>query len=105
MHEFVLSAAAQLKAFGCGANDIAKALIDRGFHPPTAYFPITVKEALMIEPTETESRETLDAFADAMIEIARLVRESPQQIKDAPVTTALSRLDITKAERDMDLGA
>ena len=105
MHEFVLSAAAQLKATGCGANDIAKALIDRGFHPPTVYFPITVKEALMIEPTETESKETLDAFADAMIEIARLVRESPQQIKDAPVSTALSRLDITKAERDMDLGA
>jgi len=60
---------------------------------------------MMIEPTETESRETLDAFADAMIEIARLIRDDPQAIKDAPVTTALSRLDITKAERDMDLGA
>ena len=92
------------KASGCGANDIAKALIDRGFHPPTAYFPITVKEALMIEPTETESRETLDAFADAMIEIARLVRETPQQIKDAPVTTALSRLDITQGGTGHGLG-
>jgi len=105
MHEFVLSAAAQMRESGCGANDIAKALIDRGFHPPTAYFPLTVKESLMIEPTETESRETLDAFADAMIEIARLIRDDPQKIKDAPVTTALSRLDITKAEKDMDLGA
>jgi len=105
LHEFVLSAAAQLRDSGCGANDIAKALIDRGFHPPTMYFPITVKEAMMIEPTETESRETLDAFADAMIEIARLIRDDPQAIKDAPVTTAVSRLDITKAERDMDLGA
>ena len=103
MHEFVVSAAAQAKA-GCSANDIAKALIDRGFHPPTAYFPLTVKEALMIEPTETESRETLDEFADALAEIAELVEKDPQQILDAPKTTPVSRLDITAAERRMDLG-
>lgn len=103
MHEFVISAAAQAKA-GCTANDIAKALIDRGFHPPTVYFPLTVKEAMMVEPTETESKETLDAFADAMADIARLVHDDPQQIHDAPRTTPVSRLDITAAERGMDLG-
>ena len=103
MHEFVASAVRQAKA-GVTANDIAKALIDRGFHPPTVYFPLTVKEAMMIEPTETESKETLDAFAEAMIEIAQLVTDNPQEILDAPVTTPVSRLDITGAERRMDLG-
>ena len=103
MHEFVVSASRQAKA-GVAANDIAKSLIDRGFHPPTVYFPLTVKEAMMIEPTETESRETIDAFADAMIEIARLVTEDPQRILDAPTTTPVSRLDVTGAERRMDLG-
>jgi glycine dehydrogenase subunit 2 len=103
MHEFVLSAAAQAEA-GCTANDIAKALIDRGFHPPTVYFPLIVKEAMMVEPTETESKETLDAFAEAMADIARLVREDPKQIRQAPRTTPVSRLDLTKAERQMDLG-
>ena len=103
MHEFVVSAAAQARK-GVKATDIAKALIDRGFHPPTVYFPLTVKEAMMIEPTETESRETLDAFADAMLEIARLVEDDPSAVLDAPVTTPVSRLDVTAAERGMDLG-
>jgi glycine dehydrogenase subunit 2 len=103
MHEFVLSAAQQAKE-GCNANDIAKALIDRGFHPPTVYFPQTVKEAMMIEPTETESKETLDAFADALIEIRRLIHEDPAQIRNAPVSTPVSRLDITASERRMDFG-
>ncbi len=103
MHEFVASAAVQAKS-GCGANDIAKALIDRGFHPPTVYFPLTVKEAMMIEPTETESKETLDAFAEAMVAIARHIREDPQEILDAPKTTPVCRLDLTQAERHMDLG-
>ena len=103
MHEFVVSAAAQARK-GVKATDIAKALIDRGFHPPTVYFPLTVKEAMMIEPTETESRETLDAFADAMLEIARLVEDDPRAVLDAPVTTPVSRLDVTAAERGMDLG-
>jgi glycine dehydrogenase subunit 2 len=103
MHEFVLSAAEQAQA-GCTANDIAKALIDRGFHPPTVYFPLIVKEALMVEPTETEPKETLDAFADAMAEIARLVVQDPQQVRNAPASTPVSRLDLTRAERQMDLG-
>jgi len=103
MHEFVISAAAQAAA-GCTANDIAKALIDRGFHPPTVYFPLTVKEALMVEPTETESKETLDAFAAAMADIARLVREDPQQVRETPKTTPVSRLNPTEAARRMDLG-
>jgi len=103
MHEFVISAKEQAKA-GCAARDIAKALIDYGFHPPTAYFPLTVKEALMIEPTETEAKETLDAFADAMLDIARLAREDPQRLRDAPTTTPVSRLDVTAAERQLDLG-
>jgi len=103
MHEFVMSAARQARA-GCNANDIAKALIDRGFHPPTVYFPQTVKEALMIEPTETESKETLDAFAEAMMEIQRLVCEDPEQIRNAPRSTPVSRLDVTAAERGMDFG-
>ncbi len=104
MHEFVISAAAQARS-GAAALDIAKALIDRGFHPPTVYFPLTVKEAMMVEPTETESKETLDAFAEAMTEIARLAREDPQQLRDAPKNTPVSRLDITAAERRMDLRA
>ena len=103
MHEFVVSAAAQAEA-GCSANDIAKALMDRGFHPPTAYFPLTVREALMIEPTETESRETLDAFANALTEIAELIDRDPSQVRNAPSTTPISRLDVTAAERRMDLG-
>jgi len=103
MHEFVISAAAQAAA-GCTANDIAKALIDRGFHPPTVYFPLTVKEAMMVEPTETESKETLDAFAAAMAEIARLVREDPRQIRETPKTTPVARLDLTEAARRIDLG-
>jgi len=104
MHEFVISAAAQAKA-GCTAQDIAKALIDRGFHPPTAYFPLTVREALMIEPTETESKETIDAFADAMVEIAELAGSDPDRLRAAPVSTPVGRLDVTGAERRMDLGA
>jgi glycine dehydrogenase subunit 2 len=84
------------------AVDIAKALIDEGFHPPTVYFPLIVKEALMIEPTETESKETLDAFAAAMLKIAREAEESPEQLRGAPRTTPIGRLDETKAARDMD---
>ena len=103
MHEFVVTAAPQANA-GVTAGDIAKALIDRGFHPPTVYFPLTVKEALMIEPTETESKETLDAFAEAMLEIAELVEKDPKRILDAPQTTPVSRLDVTAADRNMDLG-
>jgi glycine dehydrogenase subunit 2 len=105
-HECVFSArrqAAMHDGHGVRALDIAKGLIDRGFHPPTIYFPLTVPEAMMIEPTETESKETMDAFIAAMIEIAQLAKTNPQYIKDAPKTTPVGRLDETKAAREPDL--
>ncbi len=102
MHEFVLSAARQAEK-GIRALDIAKALIDYGFHPPTVYFPLIVKEALMIEPTETESKETLDAFILAMREIAEKAETAPEEIRAAPRKTSVSRPDEAKAAREMDL--
>jgi len=103
-HECVFSAARQTKN-GVHAVDIAKALIDRGFHPPTMYFPTTVKEALMIEPTETESKETLDAFIEAMIEIAKLAESDPDAITSAPKTTPVGRLDETAAARNLNIAS
>ena len=103
MHEFVISAVPQAKA-GCSAMDLAKGLIDRGIHPPTVYFPLTVKEAMMVEPTETESKETLDEFIAALEELARLAETDPRQLHDAPTTTPVSRLDQTRAEKQLDLG-
>jgi glycine dehydrogenase subunit 2 len=102
MHECVLSARRQKKA-GVSAMDIAKRLLDLGFYAPSTYFPLIVEEALMIEPTETESKETLDAFCDAMIRIAREAAESPAVIHDAPVTMSVRRLDQTRAAREPDL--
>ena len=78
MHEFVLSARTLKREHGVTALDVAKRLMDYGFHPPTIYFPLVVPEALMIEPTETEAKETLDAFADAMLAIAREAAEDPE---------------------------
>ncbi|MCD6336152.1 MAG: aminomethyl-transferring glycine dehydrogenase subunit GcvPB, partial [Candidatus Latescibacteria bacterium] len=104
MHECVLSAKKQLE-HGVRALDIAKGLIDRGFHPPTIYFPLIVKEAMMIEPTETESKETLDAFIEAMIELAKIAKSDPEALHQAPTTTPVSRLDEVAAARNMDLGA
>jgi glycine cleavage system P protein (glycine dehydrogenase) subunit 2 len=98
MHECVVSARRQ-KRQGVTAMDIAKRLLDLGFYAPSTYFPLIVEEALMIEPTETESRETLDAFCDAMLQIAREAREDPKVIHDAPVTTPVRRLDQTLAAR------
>ncbi|MFA5362940.1 MAG: aminomethyl-transferring glycine dehydrogenase subunit GcvPB [Candidatus Omnitrophota bacterium] len=102
MHECVFSAARQVKN-GVHALDIAKYLIDKGYHPPTVYFPMIVKEALMIEPTETESKETLDGFIDVMIEIARLAQSDPSAITRAPLNTPVKRLDETKAAREPNL--
>jgi len=102
MHECVFSASRQNK-HGVHAIDVAKALLDRGFHPPTVYFPMIVPEALMVEPTETESRETLDAFCDAMIEIAKQAESQPDVLKGAPTTTPVGRLDEVAAARNMDL--
>ena len=102
MHEFVLTATQQ-KADGVRALDIAKRLIDLGFHPPTIYFPLTVPEALMIEPTETETLETLDAFAEAMLQIAREAEESPHLLHAAPQSTPVGRLDEVAAAKALDL--
>lgn len=102
MHEFVISAARQ-KKLGVSAMDISKRLIDYGFHPPTTYFPLIVREALMIEPTETESRETLDAFIEVMIEIAKEAEENPENLQEAPHKAAIKRLDETRAARDLKL--
>ncbi len=103
-HECVISASCQTEN-GVHAMDIAKALIDRDFHPPTMYFPAIVKEAMMIEPTETESMETLDAFIDAMIEIAEIAKNEPEQVKAAPVTTPVGRLDEVAAARNLDVSS
>ncbi len=102
MHEFVLSASRQAER-GVKALDIAKALIDRGIHPPTVYFPLIVKEALMTEPTETESKETLDGFIAVMRELAELAESDPERFHRFPETTPVGRLDEVKAARDMDL--
>jgi glycine dehydrogenase subunit 2 len=102
MHEFVLSASRQ-KASGVRALDIAKRLIDLGFHPPTIYFPLTVSEALMIEPTETENLETLDAFAEAMLQIAREAEESPDRLHGAPHNTPVGRLDEVRAAKELNI--
>jgi len=104
MHECVFSGSRQA-AKGVHTLDLAKGLIDRGFHPPTIYFPLIVPEALMIEPTETESKETIDEFIAAMIDLAKLVDENPDAITRAPVTTVVSRLDETAAARKPDLAA
>jgi glycine dehydrogenase subunit 2 len=98
MHEFVLSARRQ-RQHGVRALDIAKRLIDYGYHPPTIYFPLVVEEAMMIEPTETESKETLDAFAEAMLRIADEAREQPDLLHDAPHETPVRRLDEVTAAR------
>jgi glycine cleavage system P protein (glycine dehydrogenase) subunit 2 len=99
MHEFVLSARTLKREHGITATDIAKRLMDYGFHPPTIYFPLVVPEALMIEPTETEPKETLDAFADAMVAIAREAAEEPETVKNAPTSRPVRRVDEVKAAK------
>jgi glycine dehydrogenase subunit 2 len=99
MHEFVLSARELKRAHGISALDVAKRLMDHGFHPPTVYFPLVVPEALMIEPTETEAKETLDAFVEAMLAIAREAREDPDAIRSAPHGRAVGRLDEVRAAK------
>ncbi len=97
-HEFVISGKRQ-KKLGVRALDIAKRLLDFGYHPPTIYFPLNVEECMMIEPTETESKETLDGFIDAMIQIAKEAEENPEIVQEAPHTTVISRLDEALAAR------
>ncbi|MGE8078095.1 aminomethyl-transferring glycine dehydrogenase subunit GcvPB [Peribacillus loiseleuriae] len=97
-HEFVLSGRRQ-KKLGVRTLDIAKRLLDFGYHPPTIYFPLNVEECMMIEPTETESKETLDSFIEAMIQIAKETEENPEIVQEAPHTTVIKRLDETLAAR------
>ena len=98
-HEFVLSGSRQ-KKLGVRTLDMAKRLLDFGYHPPTVYFPINVEECMMIEPTETESKETMDAFIDVMIKIAKEVEENPDVVLEAPHTTIIGRLDEVQAARN-----
>jgi len=99
MHEVIISDKRVLKETGIKTLDIAKRLIDYGFHPPTVYFPLVVAGAMMIEPTETESKETIDRFIAAMQAIAREARETPEVVTSAPSTTRLTRLDEARAAR------
>lgn len=102
-HEFVASGVRQRRERGVTTKDIAKRLLDYGFHAPTVYFPLIVEEAIMIEPTETESLQTLDAFTEAMIAIHREAEENPEVVKTAPHTTPVRRLDEVRAARLPDL--
>ncbi|HUG87640.1 MAG TPA: aminomethyl-transferring glycine dehydrogenase subunit GcvPB [Actinomycetota bacterium] len=102
MHEFV-STAKPLKRTGVRAMDVAKRLIDLGFHPSTVYFPLIVEEAMMVEPTETESKETLDAFAEAMLQVAREAHDDPDLLHEAPTTAPVRRLNEAKAARSLDV--
>ncbi|AYB43972.1 aminomethyl-transferring glycine dehydrogenase subunit GcvPB [Paenibacillus lautus] len=97
-HEFVLSGR-KLKEYGVRTLDVAKRLLDFGYHPPTIYFPLNVEECIMIEPTETESKETLDGFIDTMIQIAKEAESTPDVVINAPYTTVVKRLDETTAAR------
>ncbi len=101
MHEFVLSARTLKREHGITALDVAKRLMDYGFHPPTIYFPLVVPEALMIEPTETEAKETLDEFAEAMRAIAAEARDDPELLRAAPHSQPVGRLDEVKAVKEL----
>jgi glycine dehydrogenase subunit 2 len=99
-HEFVVSARQQKRETGVSALDVAKSLIDYGYHPPTIYFPLIVDEALMIEPTETETRKRMDDFVEAMLAIAGDAAKDPQKVKDAPRKAIIRRVDETMAARN-----
>jgi glycine dehydrogenase subunit 2 len=99
MHEFVLSGGPMKRELGIKTLDLAKRLLDFGFHPPTVYFPLIVEEALLVEPTETETRETLDAFADAIAAILREAEADPEVARTAPHTTPVRRLDEAAAAK------
>lgn len=102
MHEFVADSSWQKKEFGVNTLDIAKRLLDKGFHAPTIYFPLIVPEAMMIEPTETESKQSLDSFAAAMLEIAQEIRENPELLHEAPLSTPVRRVDDVRAVKVLD---
>ena len=102
-HEFILTLKRLKDETGVTAADVAKRLLDKGFHAPTVYFPQLVPECLLIEPTETESKQTLDAFVAALREVAAEARASPDLVKSAPHTTPVRRLDEVRAARELDL--
>ncbi|WP_455365289.1 aminomethyl-transferring glycine dehydrogenase subunit GcvPB [Kaarinaea lacus] len=102
-HEFILTLKRQAKEQGITAMDYAKRLLDLGFHAPTTYFPLIVPECLLIEPTETESKQTLDQFVDAMVKISQEAAETPELVKGAPHTLPVRRLDDVKAARELDI--
>jgi len=103
MHEFVADGTKQKKENGISTLDIAKRLLDKGYHAPTIYFPLIIPEALMFEPTETESLQSLDAFADSMIEIAKEAADNPQLLHDAPLTTPVRRVDDVRAVKQLEI--
>jgi len=102
-HEFIVTLRHEAREFHLTAMDVAKALLDRNFHAPTTYFPLLVPECLLIEPTETESKETLDNFVAAMVDIVRAAKEEGVEYKDAPFSMPVRRLDDVKAARELDL--
>lgn len=102
-HEFIITLKKEAKTYGVTATDFAKRLLDYGFHAPTMYFPLLVPECLLIEPTETESKDELDRFVDAMAAILQEAKTQPELLKNAPVTLPVRRLDDVKAARELDL--
>jgi glycine dehydrogenase subunit 2 len=102
-HEFIITLRHEAKELNLTAMDVAKALLDHNYHAPTTYFPLLVPECLLIEPTETESKETLDGFVAALVAIAKAAREDGKSFKDAPYSTPVRRLDDVKAARELDL--
>ena len=100
MHEFVISLEKIKRKSGVGALDVAKCLLDYGMHPPTMYFPLIVPEALMVEPTETENRETLDDAAQAFCDIHQMIRDDPEKLHLCPITTPIGRPDEVGAARN-----
>jgi glycine dehydrogenase subunit 2 len=102
-HEFIITLKSEARKLHVSAMDVAKALLDHGYHAPTTYFPLLVPECLLIEPTETESKQALDGFIDAMIAIAEQAKTDGEALKQAPLTLPVRRLDDVQAARHLDL--
>ena len=102
-HEFIITLKNEARTLNVNAMDFAKALLDKGFHAPTTYFPLLVPECLLIEPTETETKESVDRFVEALVEIREEAREDSDKVKGAPYTLPVRRLDDVKAARHLDL--
>ncbi|MDY0152441.1 MAG: aminomethyl-transferring glycine dehydrogenase subunit GcvPB, partial [Candidatus Cloacimonas sp.] len=102
MHEFVMDGTKQKREQGISTLDIAKRLLDKGYHAPTIYFPLIIPEAMMVEPTETESLDSMDAFVEAMIEIAKECETNPELLHEAPLCTPVRRVDDVRAVKMLD---